>query len=94
MADRTVVTRSGASSWRADRFTLICHLARGLAASQTPSCVQARSKTSFPRGTMRPVSSAIGTNSVGETAPRSGWVQRASASKATSSPESSRTMGW
>ena len=63
----TLATRSGASSWRADRFTLICHVADGLAASHVPSCSHACSSTRWPSGTIRPVSSAIGTNSAGDT---------------------------
>ena len=44
---------------------------------------QADVVTSRPSGTMSPVSSASGMNSIGGTSPRSGWRQRTSASKPT-----------
>ena len=47
-----------------------------------------------PSGTMRPVSSASGTNSIGATRPRSGCSQRISASKPTSVPWSRSIIGW
>jgi len=45
-------------------------------------------------GTMRPLSSASGTKSLGGTNPRSGWSQRSSASAATTAPVVSETTGW
>ena len=54
--------------------------------SRMPSWVawrQAFSSTISPIGTIRPLSSAKGMKSAGETLPRVGWFQRTSASTAT-----------
>jgi hypothetical protein len=51
------------------------------------ACTQAVRSTHSPIGTISPVSSASGMNSVGEMMPRSGWRQRTSASTPTISPE-------
>ena len=50
--------------------------------------------TKRPMATIRPVSSASGTNSDGITVPRAAWFQRTSASAATASPVASATIGW
>ena len=50
--------------------------------------------THRPIGTMRPVSSAIGTNWVGERSPSSGWCQRRSASTAIALQVASSMIGW
>ena len=43
---------------------------------------------------MRPDSSAIGMKSAGASSPRSGWVQRTSASNPTTDTVASDTTGW
>jgi len=51
-------------------------------------------RTRVPISTIRPDSSATGTNSPGETMPRWGWFQRTSASAPTPLPSVQTTCGW
>ena len=60
---------------------------------QAASC-GTRSSTQRPSGTIRPVSSAIGTNSGGSTRPPPASGQRHSASKPTIRPVAACTIGW
>ena len=53
--------------------------------AQAAASAQATSMTQRPSGMIRPVYSANGMNSAGETGPRLAWSQRNSASKATGS---------
>ena len=69
-------TRLRLLNWTAERLTATLTWSGQLAAS-----AQACRSTHSPIGTIRPVSSATGMNSAGETMPRSGWCQRNSASK-------------
>ena len=64
-------------------------LVRPVAAS-----LQADLKAHSPICRMMPLSPATGMNTPGDTSPRSGWFQRSSASKATTSPLSTRVCGW
>ena len=80
----------GCASWRAERFTLT----GGPPAWGVSACVQASISAQRPSGTIRPVSSATGMNSAGETAPRTGCRQRISASSASVSPVAMSTTGW
>ena len=59
-----------------DRLTAICSGTGQEAASR-----QASRRIQTPISTIRPLSSASGMNSPGETKPRTGCIQRASASK-------------
>ena len=66
----------------------------GQASCQARACRHASSSTHWPIGTIRPVSSAIGMNWIGEITPRSGWSQRSSASTSRIRPVSSVMIGW
>ncbi len=66
----------------------------GPMSAQTRAWAQAVRSTHSPIGTMRPVSSASGMNSVGEMMPRSGWRQRTSASTPTIWPLGTSIWGW
>ena len=61
---------------------------------QVMSWRQASRSTHPPMGTIRPVSSAVGMKSTGDTIPRSTCGQRISASKPMMSPVASSTIGW
>ena len=54
----------------------------------------ARRSTLAPNSFIRPSSSTIGMNSAGETRPRTGWFQRASASKPEIWRVATSTIGW
>ena len=56
--------------------------------------VHASCSTQRPIATIRPVSSASGMKSSGGTMPRSGWIQRISASTPEIRPDSSSITGW
>lgn len=58
------------------------------------ACRQAVSSTHWPIATIRPVSSATGMNSAGDSGPSSGLVQRNSASAPTVRPLRASTTGW
>jgi len=68
-------TRFGVRHWIADTLTETVYAFGQLAASR-----QAVRTTQSPIVPMMPISSAIGTNSMGDTAPRVGFCQRSSAS--------------
>ena len=55
---------------------------------------QARWSTHSPSGTISPVSSATGMKAAGGTGPRTGWVQRISASSPVTRSPSRSTSGW
>ena len=59
-----------------------------------PAPRQAASSTHWPKGSMSPVSSAIGMNAAGGTRPRVGWFQRTSASMPVGRPVMVSTRGW
>ena len=61
---------------------------------QEAQASQARRRTHAPNSSMSPISSTIGMNSPGETAPRTGWRQRASASNETILRDLTSTIGW
>jgi hypothetical protein len=61
---------------------------------QRAACAQASRITQAPIGTIRPVSSAIGMKSTGETRPRLGWFQRISASNEQMRLCSRSNRGW
>ena len=68
-------------------------------ACRPPCCqalawLQAVRSTHSPIGTINPVSSASGMNSVGEMMPRSGWRQRTSASTPTIWVLGTSICGW
>ncbi len=75
-AARIASTTLPRRNWIGDRLTATCtgfgHLVHS---------AQALRSTQLPISTMRPISSAIGMNSAGETMPRSGCGQRNSASQ-------------
>ena len=93
-ASLTIDGKFGSLSWRGDTLTDI--VADG---SQTPSsiqrrsCVRASSSAHAPIGTMVPVSSAIGMNSIGETTEPSACCQRIKASKPITSPLTRSRIG-
>ena len=58
------------------------------------ACSQAFLMAQVPRVTIRPVSSAIGMNSLGGTMPRMGWSQRISASKPLMVLSAMFSTGW
>ena len=94
-ASRTSSTSPSDASWRAETFTdTRSGVPTAHAAWKTAAWRQASKSRSRPSGTMRPVSSASGMNSAGETGPRSGCVQRASDSYARISPLRRSTTGW
>ena len=65
--------------------------------SETSSLWAATGRATMPDwsiGTIKPVSSAIGTNSAGEIGPRSGCCHRISASKPLTAPVMALTIGW
>ncbi len=92
-APATISIRSGWDSWRPERFT---HTGNGAprSASQRAAWRQASSSTHAPRGTISPLSSAAGMNSLGDTTPRRAWCHRTRASTPTMRPVASSTSGW
>ena len=58
------------------------------------SCRNAWSSTQLPIGTMRPMVSAMGTNSSGAIAPRVGWFQRSNDSNPAMSRLDRSRIGW
>ncbi|MPN57089.1 hypothetical protein SDC9_204783 [bioreactor metagenome] len=90
---RMILRRSGCSSCLDDRLIATYRSAMPLS-SQALACWQALRRTRSPSGRMRPVSSAIGMNSAGETIPRSGCSQRTSASTPVILPPTVSTTGW
>jgi hypothetical protein len=61
------------SSWRAETLT---DMPRDIPSVPGGACRQASSSTQRPIGTISPLSSAIGMNSIGWDPPRAGWRQR------------------
>ena len=91
----TVAGRSRWATWRAERLTATSKgRASGRCSCQARIWRQARSCTQRPIGSIRPLSSAIETNSAGSSRPRSGCCQRTSASSPLISPERRLTTGW
>ena len=76
-------------NWAGDRLTATRTGFGHVAASQ-----QACLSTHSPIGTIRPISSASGMNSAGETMPRLGEFQRSSASQPVISSVIASTCGW
>lgn len=74
-ASVTASIRPGLRNWTGDRLTAIFKGLVHLTAS-----VQAVLSTQSPSELMKPIRSATGMNSIGDTAPRTGWFQRTSAS--------------
>ena len=64
------------------------------AGRETAASAHAVCNTQSPSSLIKPVSSASGMNSAGETMPRSGWRQRSSASTPTTRPVRNDTCGW
>jgi hypothetical protein len=89
----TLAQKPGSISWRADTFTARSSGAPGCSASHRPRSRQLRSRTHAPIPLMSPVCSATITIDVLETAPRSGWSHRKSASTPVTSPSALRTIG-
>ncbi len=73
-----VARRPGLWNWTGERFT-----ATRRGSGRTAAVRQACRRADSPIGSMRPVSSASGMNSLGETGPCLGWLQRGSAPKPT-----------
>ena len=90
----TCETKSGCVSCRLETFTLMRSVALSRIARHSRIWRHASDSTQLPSGTMRPVSSATGMNIAGSRRPRSGWFQRASASKPMSFWSFSVQIGW
>ncbi len=87
---------AGKSAWRnctADKLTAMVMGVNPLA-SHCANWVVAVRNTHSPIVNIRPLRSAIGMNSAGDTAPSSGWVQRSSASAPTRAPLINENWGW
>ena len=74
MADPTSTAKPGVLSWRPERLidTVMGGASTGWSERQAAAWATASATTQAPRGTMRPVSSAMGMNSAGGMSPRSG----------------------
>jgi len=68
--------------------------ASGIVRCQDRNWRHASLMTKRPMGRIRPVSSARGMNRAGGMMPRWGWFQRTRASKPSSAPVWTETMGW
>ncbi len=88
-------TKSGSCSCWAETFgPAFCSASGPNSASQAAACRHVSRSTYRPSGTIRPVRSAAGMNSAGETTPRVGWCQRTSASTPITRWSSSCMIGW
>ncbi len=98
VSDSTRATRPvrlGWDAWRAERFTETYRpRAPGSSARQRARVAAACSSTHWPMRRMSPVSSAMGMNRAGGTAPSVGCRQRTSASKPSSAGPSTANTGW
>ena len=80
-APSTAGSRPLLANWVGDRLTATQMSSGHFAASSHADLM-----THSPSATIRPISSATGINSTGDTMPRSGWCQRSSASQQRTSP--------
>jgi hypothetical protein len=86
-------SRCGSANWRGERFTAI-DTGRKPRRCHAMFCAHASFSTQRPIGTISPVSSASGMNCIGDTMPKSGCIQRSSASTPVICPVSVSTFGW
>ena len=84
---------SACSSWQAPKLTAMRTSGRPARAHAT-ACSQTLRNSHSPISTISPESSAIGTNSAGETGPNSAWSQRSSVSRPMTVPSRRSTCGW
>ncbi len=84
----------GARSSAADRLTLTTMSGSSKPRRSAGRSAQARASMRRPSGTIIPLCSASGMNTSGTTGPRSGCVQRASASTPRTRPVVMSTTGW
>ena len=91
-ASSTTPSRSGWRSCAGETFTAT--VTSSPSARHAAACRQASRSTQAPSGTISPLASATGTNSPGATGPRSGWVQRSSASTPVIPPVRRSSCGW
>ena len=89
----TVSTMFGALNCLPDTFTVTRGTLKPVFC-QARLCAQAARSTHSPSGTISPVSSATGMNSIGPTSPRSGCAHRSSTSAPVPRPLCARTFGW